>query len=60
MRERAMKVLEPDRHAPQIFRIGVADNEEMIGADTAPAVACLRRDGRENKENSYDEGDGSS
>jgi hypothetical protein len=46
-----MKVLEPDRDAPQVFRIGIPDYEEMIGADATPAVACLRGDGRAYKEN---------
>ena len=60
MRERAMKVLEPDRHAPQIFRIGVADNEEMIGADAAPPVTRLCSDGGESKDKGDNESDGSS
>lgn len=48
-----MKVLQPDRDLAQLFRIGVADNVEMVGANTAPPVACLSSDRRENKENEY-------
>src|SRR6185369_6937512 len=58
--ECGMEELEPDRDSPQVFRIGVADNEEMIGADAAPPVTCLCSDGRESKDKGDNEGDGSS
>ncbi len=57
--ECGMEVLEPDRDSAQVFRIGVADNEEMIGADATPPVACLRGDSRERKEQGDNQGDGS-
>src|SRR5215204_1997404 len=57
--EGAMKELEPDCHSPQVFRIRVADHEQMIGADATPAVACLSGDGRESEENKENESNGS-
>jgi len=52
-----MEILEPDRDSAQVFRIRVADNEEMIGADATPTVACLRGDSRERKEKGDNEAD---
>lgn|SRR5215213_1221714 len=36
--EGGVEVLEPDCDSSQVFRIGVADHEEMVGADATPPV----------------------
>src|SRR5690242_14244455 len=49
--EGAVEELEPGGDLAQLFRVGVADDEEIVGADAAPLVARLsfggRRDGEQ-------------
>jgi hypothetical protein len=51
--------LEPDRDAPQALRVGVANDEEVIGANTTPPVSRLRGDSREGEDSDQNEGNGS-
>src|ERR1700754_435178 len=43
--KRTMKELQPDRDLSQLFRFGVADDEEIVRAYAAPVVSRLRRGG---------------
>jgi len=43
-----MKELEPGGDLPYVLRVGVADNEEMIGANASPRISRLRYSARTN------------